>query len=127
MRSLVISVVALLLVIIPWAIFMNTAAVELQDMIDTVKTRGMAGADLEDWGEAEEALDLVFEKWYRGRTGFSVFLNAAAIDDIECSLARAEAYVRAKEKSSALGEMAYLHHQLLFLLENEMTTLENVL
>ncbi len=127
MRSLVISVVALMVIIIPWAIFINDAGRDLESMIDTVKNTAIKEALAENWQEAEKALSYVSNKWYDGRKGFSIFLDAQSIDDIECSLARAQAYVHAQEKGSALGEMAYLHHQLIFLLENETTKLENIL
>ncbi len=127
MRSLVISVVALLVIVIPWAIFINGAGSDLEDMINTVKNQAIEEALSENWKKADEALSYVSKKWYDGRKSFSIFLDAQSIDDIECSLAKARAYVNAEEKGSALGEMAYLHHQLIFLLENETTKLENIL
>lgn len=127
MRSLVISVAAFLMVLIPWYVFMNTAGSDLQGMIETVKTRIVEDVAREDWAQAEEVLEEVAGTWYRNRREFSVFLDAASIDDIESSFAKAIAYVRVEEKGAALAEIAYLHHQLLFLLENELTKLENIL
>ena len=96
-------------------------------MIQTVKNEVMVEIVQDNWDDSEKALEQVSATWYRDRKGYSIFLNARSIDDIESSISKALAYVRMKEKANSLGELAYLHHQLIFLLENEMILLENIL
>ncbi|MDD2373026.1 MAG: DUF4363 family protein [Syntrophomonadaceae bacterium] len=127
MRSLVISIIALSLILGSWGLFMGYANKSLRNMIQTVKNEVMVEVVQDNWDNSEKALEQVSSSWYRGRKGYSIFLNARSIDDIESSISKALAYVRMKEKANALGELAYLHHQLIFLLENEMILLENIL
>lgn len=127
MRSLLISIVAFTLVLGSWGVFIVFADDSIHSLHQTIKKEAMLAINQEDWVKAEKSLGRVSAQWYQGRRVFSLFFNAQAIAEVEASVVRAQAYISAEEKASSLGELAYLDQQLMFLLENEKLTLENVM
>jgi hypothetical protein len=119
-----IAATAVLLVI--WSVFISYADVDVDKMTSDIDAATVA-IEADDWVKSRDALADVAQRWHDRRLTFSLFFDAVSIGDVEASLARAQAYCRSEEKGSALAELAYLSHLLLFLYENELITLENIL
>lgn len=127
MRSLIISAVSLLLILAVWLGFMtyceNTLSLLVTDITQELETSVIG----EDWSAAEEQFRRFSGTWHKDKELYSLFLEQSAMLDTDFSISRAEAYIKAQDAASALGELYCIREQLKFLFLNEKISLENIL
>ena len=126
MKALWISVAATVALLLLWGAFINYTGEGTAKMTVGID-HAIASAETNQWKEAQDSIDSVSRQWYDHRLVYSLFFDAVSIGDVETSLVRAIAYCRSEEKGSAIAELESLRHLLLFLYENEMITIENIL
>lgn len=126
MRAFWITVAATLILLIIWGIFVSSTDLDMKNMTANIDS-AVVSINQDDWQESQERIDKVLSRWSDRRLVFSLFFDAVSIDEVESLMAKASALNKAKEKGSLLAELANLRHSLLFLLENEKISIENIL
>jgi hypothetical protein len=126
MKALWTSIAVTAVLLVTWGVFISYAEVDVDKMVTDIDS-AVVSIEADDWVEAQGAIMRVAQRWHDRRLAYSLFFDAISINDVESSLVRADAYCRAQEIGSAVAELASLRHLLLFLYENELVTIENVL
>lgn len=80
----------------------------------------------EDWEMAETNLSSVLDEWPKVENKWSVLLDHAEIDNIEDALIKVDAYIKAKDASSALAELASLKNFIKHIPKKEAFSIKNV-
>ncbi len=127
MRSLIISTVSLLLILGIWFGFMTYCEDTLGGLVAVIEEEIEVSVAAEDWPAAKEEFRRFSESWHKDEAAFSLFLEQSSMLDTDFTIARAEAYINAEDRSSALGELASIREQLRFLFLNERINLENIM
>jgi hypothetical protein len=126
MKALWTAIAVTVILLITWGVFIDYTDVDVDKMATDIDI-AVTSVETGDWGQAQDAIARVSAKWYDRRLVYSLFFDSVSINDVESSLVRAEAYCRSRESASAIAELAALRHLLLFLYENELITIENIL
>jgi hypothetical protein len=80
----------------------------------------------EDWSMAEKNLNSVIDEWPKVENKWSVILDHAEIDNIEDALIKVAAFIKAKDSTSALAELASLKNFINHIPEKEAFNLKNI-
>lgn len=80
----------------------------------------------EDWKMAETNLSSVLDEWPKVESKWSVLLDHAEIDNIEDALIKVDSYIKAKDASSALAELASLKNFINHIPKKEAFSIKNV-
>lgn len=126
MKALWISVAATAALLLIWGAFINYTNEGTAKMTADIDD-AIISVEMNQWREAKNSIESVSRQWYDRRLIYSLFFDAVSIGEVETSLVRAVAYCRTEEKGSAVAEFESLRHLLLFLYENELITIENIL
>lgn len=126
MRSMVISAVAFLVIILFWWFFMGFCEVSIAQLTDVVHEQMVVEVRQQDWKAATASFEDFDQKWHKDKRYYSLFLNETAILDIDCSVARLKAYLECADDSSSLAELSAISEQLKFLFLRERISLENL-
>ncbi len=126
MKAFWITIVAVIVLLIMWGLFLISSDADIHNMTANIQAAESL-IYIDNWQGSRDAIEQVSSQWYSRRLIFSLFFDAISIGEVEGSLNRVEAYSLAEEKGSALAELAYLRHLLLFLFENETISVENIL
>lgn len=126
MRSLSISAVAFLILILFWWFFMGFCEVSIAHFIDTIHGELVEEVLQSDWAAASASFEAFDLQWHKHKRWYSVFLTETAILDIDYSVARLKAYLECASQSDALAELSSISEQLKFLFLRERINLENI-
>ena len=126
MKALWISIAATLVLFLIWGAFISYTYEGTTEMTADIDD-AIVFVEMDRWKEAQNSIESVSRQWYDRRLIYSLFFDAVSIGEVETSLVRAVAYCRTEEKGSAVAELESLRHLLLFLYENELITIENIL
>ncbi|MGI6734135.1 MAG: DUF4363 family protein [Anaerovoracaceae bacterium] len=126
MKALWTSIAVTVVLLVIWSVFIGYADVDVDKMVTDIDV-AVASIEADDWTQAQDAVTRVSRRWQDRRLVYSLFFDAISISDVESSLVRAGAYCRTHDESSAIAELSDLRHLLLFLYENELVTIENIL
>lgn len=126
MKAFWITIGAVLVLLIIWGLFFISTDADIHDMTASIQD-AKSLIYIDNWQESRYAIEEVSRLWYNHRLILSMLFDAISIGEVEGSLKRAKAYCLAEEKGSVLAELAYLRHLILFLLENETISVENIL
>ena len=127
MRSLVISTISLLLILGIWFGFMTYCEDTLTGLVAVIEEEIEVSVAAEDWPAAKEGFRRFIENWNKYEAAYSLFLEKSSMLDTDFAIARAEAYIQAEDKASAMAELASIREQLRFLFLNERINLENIM
>ncbi|HPO05047.1 MAG TPA: DUF4363 family protein [Bacillota bacterium] len=126
MKAFWIVLAATAVLFIAWGLFISSADADIEKMKAEIDS-AITAISVEEWDKGQDAIDNIFRQWKDKRLVFSLFFDAISIGEAEASLFKADAYTKAREKGSAMAELAYIRHRLSFLYENEKITIENIL
>jgi len=80
----------------------------------------------EDWNTAESGLTSILEEWPKVEGKWSILLDHAEIDNIEDALIKVAEYIKAKDSSSALAELASLKNFISHIPKKEAFSIKNI-
>jgi len=80
----------------------------------------------EDWNTAESGLTSILEEWPKVEGKWSILLDHAEIDNIEDALIKVAEYIKAKDSSSALAELASLKNFIGHIPKKEAFSIKNI-
>ncbi|GAE90014.1 DUF4363 family protein [Acetivibrio straminisolvens] len=95
----------------------------LEDWINAIEE----SIEKEDWTTAENNLTAVREEWDKVEKLWAVLLDHVEIDNIDTSLVRASEYVKSRNISMAMSEIAVLRNFIKHIPENQFFSLKNIL
>lgn len=127
MRSLTISITALLLIICLWFGFMTYTENLLSEFNVTITEVIIPSIQVQHWDAASDDFKNLTDNWHASKQIFDLFLDNDAMVETDFTIAKAEAYIAAQDTSSALGELFCIKEQFRYLFENERITIENLL
>lgn len=127
MRKELLPPIALLAVILAFALWCGAATKS-----DTDRWRGQIQqvqtlADAGDWSGTESALAASYADWSDRQTYLHIILEHDAVDDAEAMYRRSMAFAAAREPSELRAETADLLDQLRLLSEMEQFSVKNIL
>lgn len=126
MRSLIVSLVTLLLIIGTYFGFATYSHSQLNSLRDQIHGDIAQSVLEENWPAAKAGFQSLEDSWNNRSHVFSFFLDTSAMIDTDLSLARAKAYITAEERSGALAELYEIREKMKFLYENEQISLDNI-
>jgi len=126
MRSLTVSAIAFLILILFWWFFMGFCEVSIAQLTDTIHSEMVEEVRQNDWAAANASFDAFDLQWHKNKRWYSLFLTETAILDIDYSVARLKAYLECASESDALAELSSISEQLKFLFLRERISLENI-
>lgn len=126
MRSLIVSLVTLLLIIGTYFGFATYSYSQLSSLRDQINDDIAQSVLEENWPAAKASFQRLEDSWDNRSHVFSFFLDTSAMIDTDLSLARAKAYITAEERSGALAELYEIREKMKFLYENEQISLDNI-
>lgn len=127
MRSLTVSVASILLILVIWFGFMAYTKDALTDLTDTLEESIIPSVHAGHWETASEDFYHFSERWHEEKRLFDFFLDNDTMTETDFSIAKAQAYIQARDLGSTLGELSCINEQLRFLYLNEKVTIENLL
>lgn len=99
------------------------AVTELEQEVLAIETSTL---DL-DWTNAESRLDTLQNKWAQVQYVWSMFTDHYHIDAISTNIARVSQFIKTKNQSMALAELASLQQLIKSIPENEAFDIKNIL
>lgn len=126
MRSLIISIISIILVITSWSFFGSYSDRNIHKLMNEIDNGILVSVYEKDWRKAEDQFNAFSERWHNQKKTYSFFFNSADINEADYSIARTKNYIHARDISLASGELNCIKEQLNFLHQNELITLDNV-
>lgn len=126
MRSLIISLVTLLLIVGTYLVFITYSHGELNTMRNQIHGEIEQSVLEENWPAAQTGFQTLENSWDSHSHVFSFFLDTSAMIETDLSLARAKAYITAEERAAALAELYEIREKMKFLYENEQISIDNI-
>lgn len=126
MRTLIISVISLSILVIGWCIFVRYADDNLHKLINRIDDDITVSVNSEEWEKASDSFKKLSESWHKQKKVYSLFMDTSAINETDYSIAKAKAYISAKNIPLATGELSCIKEQLSFLHLNELISIDNV-
>lgn len=126
MRSLTISAVVFLILILFWWFFMGYCEVSIAGLSDTIHSELVSEVRASDWSAAAASFDAFDNRWHDAKRMYSLFLTETAILDIDYSVARLKAYLECKNQNDSLAELSAISEQLKFLFLRERISIQNI-
>ncbi|HOM03695.1 MAG TPA: DUF4363 family protein [Acetivibrio sp.] len=83
--------------------------------------------DKKDWASAEKNLMAVREEWDKTEKMWAVLIEHAEIDNIDTSLTRVSEYIKSRDVSMTMAEIAVLRNSIRNIPENQSFSLKNIL
>ncbi len=127
MRTLITSILSLVILISAWAFFFYDSQDTIKSMIADCGSDIMSEIESEKWENANSSIAVQYDKWKQYRKKALFFLNSEDINDIDCTFARTAFYIKSQDVSNSTGELYALITQLDFLIEKERITPQNIL
>lgn len=116
-----------LLAVLALALWNNSTMTERtqrwQEQLDQVES---LIAD-DHWAQADQALARSYDDWSDNQAYLHIVSHHDVLDEAEAMYRQAAVFIRIQEKSSLLGELSDLRHQLRLLSEMEQLSIKNVL
>ncbi|MDD4376968.1 MAG: DUF4363 family protein [Eubacteriales bacterium] len=126
MRSLITSIICLIILIGGWLIFYNYSDNYLHQSIKRIDDEIMVEIEEENWSDAYEDFSNINSNWHKYKKVASFFLDTETINEIDFTFSKTIKYIKAKDVSNGSGELNCLKEQLIFLHKNETLNLENI-
>lgn len=124
--KIIISIVAIFTVIISASFFANHLLINDAQRLDEKISHVEASTREEDWSTAETGLTSILDEWPKVEDKWSLLLDHAEIDNIEDTLIKVAAYIKVKDTSSALAELASLKNYINHIPKKESFNLKNI-
>lgn len=126
MRDLIISIICLLILIIPCALFQNFSE-NTTDKYDSILNHKLIPAiERGDWDTAEREFDYIAKDWDKYKKISAYFLDNRDINEVNGTIDKTYYYVKMHDASNASGEAAALNTSLKFLHQSEKPLLGNL-
>lgn len=126
MRSLIVSVLCIVVVAASWGIFVHYSDRNIHQLMNAIEEDILISVYAEDWGKAEAQFNDLSKKWHRQKKIYSFYFNTNEINDTDFSMARAKNYIYSENIALASGELNCIKEQLSFLHMNELITVDNI-
>ncbi|WP_027399917.1 DUF4363 family protein [Anaerovorax odorimutans] len=126
MKSLSISTLCLVILIVGWFIFADFADDTLHNLMNYIEDDIITYASNENWEEASKNMEDLNKRWHRYKRIYAFFLSTDDINETDYSIARAIYFIKSEDVSNSTGELNCIKEQLRFLHFNETLTLENI-
>lgn len=126
MRTLLISILFMVVIITSWSIFVNYSDENIHKLMNTLEDDILISVNAEDWDKAEDQFDKLSKKWHKQKKVYSFFFNTTDINNTDYSIARAKHYIYTKDVTLSSGELNCIKEQLGFMHLNELITLDNI-
>ncbi len=126
MRSLIISIISLVVIITVWGFFVNYADKNIHELTGIIEDDILENVYAQNWDKAENQVSDLSKKWHDQKKTYTFFFDTAAVMETDYSIARAKQYIAAKDVTLASVELSCIKEQLGFLHLNELITLDNI-
>lgn len=127
MRSLLLSILSLLILIGSFGIFCVHSEKTLDQMIEACSDSVMPAIEEQRWEQAFSHFQTQYDTWRDYRKTALFFLDTETINETDVAFAKTLMYIRARDLSNGSGELLALQAQLTFLYENQQIRPENIL
>ena len=127
MRNLLIAILCIGSLIAAWVIFDHYSEKKLTSLTDQIDHPVMTDVEAKNWDKANASFASLSEDWRQYRKVLVFFRDTETVSQVDYGFAKAKYYMRVKDDSNGLGELAHLRQQLLFLKKNEKLSLQNIL
>lgn len=120
------AIIALTAAIIASGLFalfiLSSSSKKLDESVLKIEDNTRAG----EWKKAEEELKSFKENWGDTRRKWAMLLDHIEIDNIDSTTSRMSEYIKARDTSSALAEIAELRQFIKHIPEKEAFSLKNI-
>ncbi len=127
MKALIISLFILLLIIALWFWILNYMDQSIHHLIEIIDDNLKPAVINSNWEKAENQFLILKQKWNRYQRLYNLFIDQAAVSEINYSNARIGVYLDQKATVLALSELSYVKEHLSALHEDELIRIENIL
>lgn len=126
MRNFIVSLLCLGLLIGVWAGFDSYSDTKIRNYQSDLENSIIKSVENGQWEKASEDFQTLSDDWRQYKKSAAYFLDTTTINEADYSIAKADYYIKAEDKSNASGELACLKEQLAFLHYNESLALGNI-
>lgn len=126
MKSVIISIICLLVIIIGWYVFYFYSIEDVTSYYWENLTMISLLISKNNWTLAEEKMFNYLEKWKNTRKLWIMLLNQHDIDQIDISIYRLNKFIKNKNIPLSLGEIEELKFKFKIINESECLTFENI-
>lgn len=127
MRSLIASALCIITIITGWMFFMNHSDRVITETVDLIEHTIYTSTTEEDWDIVDTGLSGLKDTWKKHRSEYMFFIDQATLFRIDTTLAQADAYIQARSRDQAMGELSSLKTQFLLLRQSESLTWGNII
>lgn len=124
--KILISITVIVALILGTAYFSNRILISdahsLEDKIVSVE----ANMKKEDWEKAQSGFTSILNEWPKVENKWALLIDHAEIDNIEDALTKVAEYIKAKDSSLALAELATLKNYITHIPEKESLNIKNI-
>lgn len=124
--KILISIIIITALIIGASIFANRILINDAQSLEDKISHVQSSTEKEDWSTAETGLTSILDEWPKVESKWAVLLDHAEIDNIEDALIKVNEYIKAKDSSSALAELASLKNFINHIPKKEAFSLKNI-
>jgi hypothetical protein len=125
--KIVTPLVLLLAVIIGTSVYASKNFTSSSKRLENSAVQIEASVNGEDWANANAKLTNIKEDWQKVSKSWAMLLDHNELDNIETALTKMSAYIRTKDKSSALAETAAFKQYVKHIPEKEIFNFKNLL
>lgn len=126
MKSLMVSVLCLLMLLIPWTIYDNYSVNTLESYNYILEREIIPAVEEGDWNTAENSFNKIENDWEKFENISEYFLDTQAVSEVDELLYKTKYHIIMHDGSNAAASSAELTHMLTYLHQNECLSTGNV-
>lgn len=126
MRAFILSIVTMITLVVIWGVYVSYTHDHILKLTDSIEDHILVSIAEEDWESAQSAFDELSDKWHQQKKVYSFFVDTNTLNQADFAIAKAQAYLKARDYALAAGELANIKEQLHFMHTNELITLDNL-
>lgn len=127
MKSFIISILCIAAILIAGLLFIRHSDRVVEELSAQAETSLYSCISREDWDASDQSFHDLQESWKKHKIMYLIFSDHAQPYDIDITFNRIEAYLHAKSRDQAMGEVMALKQQFLLLKQSESLSLGNII
>lgn len=127
MKNLLIAILCLLFLIVPWELYDRYSTAAVKEYCTIIEEEILPATVNNDWDTATTSFQSIKKDWEKFKKISEYFINAQIINEADRLVSKTEYFIYTKDMSNAAAISSELKQTLVYLHENEMLSIGNVL